>query len=245
MAAEDRLRDLGYAPVGAARLVAKQLESGVLGDPVALHQDAFGTLDDRAPPECSFESLVFGKAAEDDLDHVLPGAGIVVHDVGEHAELGRLPHERVVCGAENRDDRAGRLLDDRLDELERVADLMSDPDERDVGLKPFGHRSDVGHIDLTGDDLVTERGAQWRHDREPLLALVGDQDAKVPGRVVHGYETTGPLRTFLCSLLDERCIARANLIRDEGFASGSPPIPPRQSSAGFYVILPLRNSLQS
>ena len=49
--------------VCVARLVAQHLEGTCFVDRVALHQDALGTLGNRAPPERAFEVVILGKAA--------------------------------------------------------------------------------------------------------------------------------------------------------------------------------------
>jgi hypothetical protein len=79
-------------------VVAEHLEGPLFVDCVALHQDALGTLGDRAALERAFQVAVLGKAPQDDLDRVLPLLRLAVGDVGEDSALRRLEHERVVGG---------------------------------------------------------------------------------------------------------------------------------------------------
>jgi hypothetical protein len=58
--------------VGATRLFTQHLKSTVLADGVAFHQDALGAFGQRASSERAFEVLVFGKAAQNDVDRALP-----------------------------------------------------------------------------------------------------------------------------------------------------------------------------
>jgi hypothetical protein len=43
------------------------------------------------------------------------------------------------------------------------------------------HGADVFHVDLAGDDLVAQGRDDRRDQREPVLALVGDQDSQMLG----------------------------------------------------------------
>ena len=79
------------------------------------------------------------------------------------------------------DHRAGGLLDDLLDQVERVLGALAEPDERDVGSLPGGHRADVFDLDLARDHLVPERSDDRRDERQAILALVGDQHAQMLG----------------------------------------------------------------
>jgi hypothetical protein len=60
-----------------------------------------------------------------------------------------------------------------------VLGALAQSDESDVGAFASGHRSDVLHVDLPGDDLVAEGGDDGSDEREPILALIGDQDAEM------------------------------------------------------------------
>ena len=82
------------------------------------------------------------------------------------------------------DHRAGRLVHDLLDQVERVLGALAEPDERDVGSLPRGHRADVLDLDLARDHLVPEGGDDRRDERQAILALVGDQHAQMLGLAV-------------------------------------------------------------
>lgn len=185
MTVQERLRDVDNTPIRAPRLVAEEREGCILANPLALHQDSLGSLDERAAAERPLEALILGKAAKHDLDHVLPGRRIVVDDIGEYAELRRFSHEIVVGDRENCNHRAGRFLDDAVDQLEGVRNVVSYADERDIGLNTVREVSDVFTFDLAGDDFVTERADERCDDGEALLPLVCDQDAEMLCRGVH------------------------------------------------------------
>ena len=70
-------------------------------------------------------------------------------------------------------------MHDPVDQIERVLRALAEPDERDVGSLPGGHRADVLDLDLARDHLVPEGDHDRGDKREPILALVGDQDAQV------------------------------------------------------------------
>ena len=69
-------------------------------------------------------------------------------DVGKDAAPRGLVDERLVVGVEVDDDRAGGLLDDRRDQVERVALMAVEGDDRQVrtiALRRFGDIRDVEH----------------------------------------------------------------------------------------------------
>ena len=85
---------------------------------------------------------------------------------------------------EQDDHRAGRLLDDLLDQAERVLGALPEPDERDVGSLPGGDGADVLDVDLARDHLVPQRDDDRRDESQAILALVGDQHAQMLGLAV-------------------------------------------------------------
>ena len=68
---DDRAGELNDFAVADVGLVAQHREGGVLVDAVALHQDPLGPLDCRATLERSVERVVFGVAAQRDVDRTL------------------------------------------------------------------------------------------------------------------------------------------------------------------------------
>ena len=164
-----------------SRIISKALG---LVDGVAFHQHALGAFDQRAPPERAFEVLVFGEAAQHDVDRALPVLDVGVADMGEDASLGRLFDELRVACVEQDDHRAGGLAHDLLDQVERVLRALSEPDERDVGSLSGGHGADVRDVDLARDHLVSEGDHDRGDEREAILALVGDQDPQMFGLAV-------------------------------------------------------------
>jgi hypothetical protein len=83
-------RDVDELPVRRARVLSEELESRRLVNRVAFHEDALRTFGDGAAAEGAFEIVVFGEAAQHDVDRALPVLGVGVGDVGEDAALGRL-----------------------------------------------------------------------------------------------------------------------------------------------------------
>src|SRR5213596_1607330 len=106
---------------------------------MALHQDPLGPLGDGSSSERSLERVVLGESLQRDVDRALHLLQIsCVGDVGEDAETSRLVDERAILYVEDRDDRAGRLTDDRTDELKGLLGVLSDDDEGDVGQRSNG-----------------------------------------------------------------------------------------------------------
>ena len=152
---------------------------------MAFHQDALGTLGDGAPAERAFEIVVLGEAAQHDIDRALPILGVGVGDVGEDAPLGGLLDELRSRRVKQDDHRAGRLLDDLLDQAECVLGALAQPDERHVRSLPGCHGTDVFDVDLACDHLVPERGDDRRDEGQAILALVRDQHTQMLGLEVH------------------------------------------------------------
>src|SRR5687767_11624186 len=80
---------------------------------------------------------------------------------------------------EEGDHRAGRFPHDLLDQAERVLRAVAEPDECNVGSFPRRHGTDVLHLDLARDDLMTESRNDRSHERQAILALVRDQDTQM------------------------------------------------------------------
>jgi hypothetical protein len=87
---------------------------------VAFHEDALRAFDLSSAAERAFEVVVLREAAQDDVDRALPVLDIVVTDVREHAALGGFFDESGIGLVQQRDDRAGGLADDLVDQVERM-----------------------------------------------------------------------------------------------------------------------------
>jgi len=185
MPADYSLRYIDHPPVRASCLIAKQRKSVIRPNLVTFHQDSLRLLDGRAPSKSSFEAPILGEAAEHDLDHVLPRGRVVVDDVRKDAELRRFFDEAVVRRAENGNHRAGRFLDDAIDQFQCMARVVSHPHKRHIWLKTLSQISDVVRVDFARDDLVPERVHERCDDCQPLRPLIRDQDAEIPGWVLH------------------------------------------------------------
>jgi hypothetical protein len=79
---------------------------------------------------------------------------------------------------EERDDRAGRLVDDLLDQLQRMLRALAEADERNVWVLARCHRPHLAHLDLRDEHLVPEPGDDGRDIGKTILALVGDEHPK-------------------------------------------------------------------
>ena len=82
------------------------------------------------------------------------------------------------------DHRARGLLHDLVDQGEGVLRALAEADQRDIGSLPGGHGSDVRDVDLAGDHLVPELRDHRRDERQPILALVGDQHPEMLGLAI-------------------------------------------------------------
>ena len=89
----------------------------------------------------------------------------------------------------------GAVIMDAPDKMAKVRDLFgidsdmevpafSEADERDVGPLAGGHGSHVLDLDLPRDHLVSQRDHDRSDQRQPILTLVGNQDAQVVGLAV-------------------------------------------------------------
>jgi hypothetical protein len=179
VAIDDGRRQVDQFAVADARLIAEHLEGALLVDGVAFHEDALRALDLCAAPERAFEVLVFGEAAEHDVDRTLPVLDPVVVDVREHASFGGFPDEPSIGSVKQHDHGAGSLAHDLVDQTQRMLRIRTESDKRYVGSFPGGHRADVLHVDLSRNHLMAQRHDDRSDQSETVLALVGDQDAKV------------------------------------------------------------------
>ena len=177
MSVDDRGREIHELAVIDTRLLAQHVKRRLLVDPVALHQDALGPLDQRAAPEGSLQIVILGEAAQHDVDRALPVIDVLVVDMREHTPLGRLVDEPRIRLVKQHDHRASRLAHDLVDQRKRVLRALPEPHERDIGPLPDSRRAHVLHFDLTRDHLVSERNDDGRHERQAVLSLVGDQNA--------------------------------------------------------------------
>jgi hypothetical protein len=167
-----------------SRALAQHLEGGGLVDGVAFHQDALGALGQGAPSERAFELVVFGEAAQRDVDRALPVVDVGIADVREDPALGRLADEVGIARVQENDHGAGGLPHDLVDQIECVVRALSEADQRDVRSLAGGHGTHVLDVDLPCDHLMSERDHERGDEREAILALVGDQDAQVVGLAV-------------------------------------------------------------
>ena len=82
-----------------------------------------------------------------------------------------------VLGVEHEDHRAGGVVDDLLDQLERVRGAFAEADQRDVRVLAPRRLGDFVDVELERDDLVSERAGDLRYGFGPHGELVGHEDA--------------------------------------------------------------------
>jgi hypothetical protein len=179
VALDDCGGDIAELAAVVLRLVAQHPEGLVGVDRVAGHQDPLCLLDHRSATERSLQVVVLGEALQRDVDRALQLLRGGVDQVSEDAAFGCLADISRVLGGEQRDHGAAGFVDDLLDQLESMLRRETEPDERDVGLFPRGHRSDCRDVDLTGDHLVPEARDYLGEQLEAVATLVGDQDAQM------------------------------------------------------------------
>lgn len=115
-----------------------------------------------------------------------------VDEVGEDPALRSLSDIGGVLGREQGDHRAARLLDDLLDQFERVVGGQAETDESNVRVLACSDRADRCDIDLAGDHLVPESDDDLGEQLEPVAPLVHDQNAQVLNRVpIHTLHRIG------------------------------------------------------
>jgi hypothetical protein len=102
----------------------------------------------------------------------------------------RLLDEVRVGRVKQGDHRAARLADDPLDQSEGVIGACAEPDERNVGSLPGGDRADIFDVDFACGHLMAERGDDRGDEREPILALVGDQHAEMLGLAIAHWRSS-------------------------------------------------------
>jgi len=196
VAVDDRRGEVDQPAVVGPGAFAQHLKRRLFADGVALHQDSLRALDHGAPAEGTLQVVIFGEAAQDDVDRARPILDLVLGEVGEDAPLGGLSDELWVRSMQQDDHRACGGADDLVDELERVLRAVAESDQRDIGSFPRGQGTDVLGIHIPRDDLVAERDHDWGDEGEPVLGLVGDQNTQVVGRA--GRER---LRAYVALLL--------------------------------------------
>ena len=165
-------------PVGL-RVAAEEIEAVLVGDSVALHEDALGAFDHRAAAEGAFEVVEVRETAQHDVDRALDLRGLTMGDVRENASLRGLAHERGVVGMEQGDHGARRLLDDSRDVVEGVLGALAQADERNIGSLLPGQLAHLFDIELTSDDCVAHLDHDTRQKLETLGAFVRDQNTEV------------------------------------------------------------------
>jgi hypothetical protein len=175
--------------VVAAGALAQHLKGGVLVDGVALHEDALGSLGERAASERASQIVVFPKPAQHDVNRALPVLNVIVCEVSEHATLGSFLDELWGGCVQQRDHGAGGLTNDLLDQFQRVLGALAKPDERDVGSLPGRDSPDVFDLNLTCDDLMAKGNHDRGDERKMVFTLVGYQNAQMVGAVSERLHT--------------------------------------------------------
>ena len=118
---------------------------------------------------------MLGVAAHRDLDRRLDRVGHPLARVRVDPALGGRADELRVLVLHHRDDRPARVLGDLLDQVERIAVVLVDDDDREIRVVA---RDDLGRL-LNSDgelgDLVAEIADERRRDAQCTLILIGEQ----------------------------------------------------------------------
>ena len=77
-------------------------------------------------------------------------------DVGEYAAPRGLVDERFIVGVEVDDDRAGGLLNDRRDQVERMALMAVEGDDRHVRVIALSRLGDIRDVEHARDHRVAK-----------------------------------------------------------------------------------------
>src|SRR3954468_12173518 len=182
MALRDRRGHVDDRAVAASGVVAQQVERLALGDVVALHEDALRPFDERPALERGLEPLdllhqpeLLLVAPHRDLDRCLDRFRPPLARVGRDAALRRLGHELRVLLLDDRDHGAPRELADLVDEVEGMAVVLVDDDDRRVRVVARDHVRGLLHADRHLRDLVPQLAEQPGRDAQRPLVLVGKQ----------------------------------------------------------------------
>ena len=176
MSIENGCRDIDELAIRPACLVAQKSERALLVDRMAFHQNPLGAFGDRPPGECSFQIAVLGEPVERDLDGVAPVDLVAVPNLGEDPAPRSFLHELGRGRMDVHDDRACCPTNDPFDQEERLRAAMTEPDDHEVRALRRNDCFGFGDLDLAGDHLMPESGDHRRHELEPILPLVGNDD---------------------------------------------------------------------
>jgi hypothetical protein len=187
VAFEHGLGDVEHPPAGGARMVAQQLERLPLADAVALHQDALGTLDHRAPIERGLElgdllvePLLLAMAPHRDVDRPLNVLRLPRIHVAGDPHVGRVRDGRRVLGlAHGHEHRPGRERHGLGDQRQPVLVVPVEDDERQVGILACDQLRRLGDGHRERRHLVPELIENVTERSQVLLAFVGEKDPKV------------------------------------------------------------------
>ena len=84
---------------------------------------------------------------------------------------------------QKRDDGAGSLVDDLVDQLEGMLRAGPKSDERNVRALTGSDNADVLDLNLASDHLVPQRDDDRNDEIETILALVRDKNSQMVGPV--------------------------------------------------------------
>src|SRR5829696_6769255 len=160
---------------GVSCLTPDALERLVLGEAVALHQQALGALDPRAAIERAEQVAELTVALDRDVDaagQLRPVGGV---EVGEDAAAGGLGEELAARVGGEQADGAARLVDDLVDQPERMVGVLVQRDDREVRTVLVRRTGRLLQLDGEGDHLVAEPAQRFADRLQGLPALVGEE----------------------------------------------------------------------
>jgi len=176
MSIENSSCDIDELAIRPARMVAKKYERMLLVDRMTFHQDSLGAFGDCPPPQRFLQVAVLGEPVERNVDRVSPIVLITVSDLGEDAAPRSLPHELHRRRVDVYHHRTCCLTNDPLDQEECFRAAMAEPDDDEVRARRRNDCAGFGDLDVAGDHLMPESGDHRRHELEPILSLVGNDD---------------------------------------------------------------------
>ena len=163
---------------GVSGLTPEALERLLLGEPVALHQQALGPLDPRAAVERAEQVAELAVALDRDVDAARPARSASVESRCANTPLRAAADEEVAArvGGEQADG-AGRLVDDLADQLERV---LACPRAARRSPGPAGARAWPARSRRARPRARSPRGRGRAARRRPARARAGSRRRRAP-----------------------------------------------------------------
>ncbi len=99
----------------------------------------------------------------------------------KHTTLGRLPDKRRIRPMQKHDNRARRLMNNLVNQLQRMLRARTQTHQRNIRPLPGSNSTNILNIDLTSDHLMTKRSHNRHHKIKTILTLISDQNPQMIG----------------------------------------------------------------